>query len=324
MKCEILKHLKSSFGEYISGEELSNRLNVSRTAIWKHISLMREEGYIIKSSSRKGYKLISVPDVLYAEEIKSELQTQVIGKNIVYYDAVRSTNTLAAEMAFDNCPEGTVVIAEKQLSGKGRMGRQWYSPSGKGVWMSIVLRPNISPEHAPFITIIAALAVYFSLERKYSIKAGIKWPNDLIVSDKKISGILTEMNAELERVNHIIVGIGVNANFCENDFPSSIEDIATSMKIILGKDIPRKELAIAILSNFETLYFDAFKKEERKRLISLYKDRTITLGNKVKALYKGEIIEGEAIDITDSGELLIKTDDGETKKIFSGEVEHCG
>ena len=323
MKLEILKQFKKSFGKYLSGEEISNVLNVTRAAIWKHIATLRDEGYVIESSSGKGYKLISVPDVLYADEIKSELQTRLIGQNIEYYNTVDSTNILAGKLAFNDCPEGTVVIAEKQETGRGRRGRKWHSPSSKGIWMSIVLRPDIMPEQAPFITIIAALSIYLSLEQKYNLKVGIKWPNDIVFDNKKLCGILTEMNAEPERVYHIIVGIGNNAYFNHNDFPSDLKNIATSIRILRGHEIQRRELITSVLSNFEALYYNAFKDEKRNELIELYKNKSITLGNNVKAIYNGETIEGKAIDITNSGELLIEKHGGKTKKILSGEVEHC-
>lgn len=324
MKAEILKALKENKNQYISGEELSNRLSVSRTAVWKYISVLRKEGYDIDSSSRKGYKLISSLGVLSAEEIESELVTRFFGRQIFYYDSITSSNTIAKQIAAEGCEEGALVLADHQSSGKGRLGKQWSSPPQTGIWMSIILRPEIMPTQAPFITILAALAVAVSIEQVTCIKPEIKWPNDIVVEKKKVCGILTEMSAEIERINYIIVGIGINVNMDKDDFPPELEAIATSIKMITGQAVNRNILIRTLLENFEYYYVKALANGQRSEIIAEYKKYSLTLDSRVRAIYQSAEIVGQAIDITDEGELIIRDDDGQVHTIMSGEVSVRG
>ncbi len=322
MKLKILKSLKSHKDEYISGEELSHKLGVTRTAVWKIITTLRKEGYIIDSSSRKGYKLVSTPGVFSAEEIQMDLSTEILGNKIIYKDTVASTNTIAKDLAVKGEKEGTVVIGNHQTAGKGRLGRTWVSPYGTGIWMSVILRPDIVPTQAPFITILAALAVARSIEQVSGVKSGIKWPNDIVLDKRKVCGILTEMSAEIERVNHIVVGIGINVNIDTNEFPEELKNSATSIKIATGKEIDRKQLVQRILENFESIYIHA--QTGRESLLEQYRNYSLTIGHQVKVLWQNSETEGKAIEITEDGELLVETNDGKVIKVFSGEVSVRG
>ena len=328
MKALILKALKENINHYISGEQISNQIGVSRTAIWKHISELRHEGYHIESSSRKGYRLISAPEHLSAAEIQAELNTNCFGKNIIYYDTITSTNNAAKEAAAKGCDEGTVVIADRQTAEKGRLGRSWVSPPNSGIWMSVVLRPEILPVQAQFITILAAIAVGRAIEQIAGITIGIKWPNDIVINRKKVCGILTEISAEIEQINYIVLGIGVNVNLDKDDFPDDIKHSAASIKSETGSTVSRKKLVVRILENLESLYKNLYKKEfydnAKADLINEYKKYSVTLGNRVKAIYQNKTIEGYAEDITENGELIIRSDNGEQHTILSGEVSVRG
>ncbi len=322
MKVSILKTLKDQKGQYVSGEALSNRLGVSRTAIWKHIAALREEGHSIESSSRKGYKLLSSPDIILAEEIQAELATGVFGREMIYMDTVSSTNTVAKEKAAENYPEGTVVIANHQTAGKGRLGRKWESARGTGIWMSVILRPDITPAQAPLITIFAALAVARALEQVTGVRPGVKWPNDIVYHKAKVCGILTEMSAEIEQVNYVVVGIGINVHHNIEDYPAAIRETATSLKAVTGRRFERKTIIKNVLEQFEEVYRGT--QDVKKELIEEYKKYSLTLGSMVKVTSRDSIIEGEAVEITDEGELMVRTKDGTTHTIFSGEVSVRG
>ena len=324
MKSQILKILKGNTQQYISGEVLSHQLGISRTAIWKYITMLRKEGYYIASSSKKGYRLETIPNILSKEEVQDGLDTIWIGKNIHCYESITSTNTIAKELAAKGCEAGTVVIADQQTMGKGRRGRHWESPAGTGIWMSIVLRPNISPTEAPFLTILTALAVAKAIEEFVDVKPGIKWPNDIIIGNKKACGILTEMNAEIEMVNYVVIGIGINVNMNEEDFPQDIQAVATSLKEAIGKEVSRKLLLQSVLCKIEELYIQSIDEKIKSTLIEEYKKYSVTLGHKVKVIYPHRELEGEAMDLTSDGELIIKTSEGQTERIFSGEVSVRG
>ncbi|NLY42752.1 MAG: biotin--[acetyl-CoA-carboxylase] ligase [Clostridiaceae bacterium] len=324
MKARILKILKDNMHKYISGEQISSSLGISRTSVWKHISALREEGYVIESSSKKGYKLIALSGSIVPEEIRMRLSSQFFGKNILYYDTVASTNTIAKKEAAEGCEEGTIVIAEGQTSGRGRLGRKWVSPPRSGIWMSIILRPDILPEQAPFMTMLASLATVHAIENVAGVHAGIKWPNDIVLESKKVCGILTEMSAEIGHVNYIVVGIGINVNINKSDFSEEIKGMATSLSSVTGRDIDRNELIVKLLENFEQAYMKMRDKDARKMMINEYKGYCVTLGRRVKVNLKEEVIEGTAVDVADDGQLVVRTDDGIKHRILSGEVSVRG
>lgn len=323
MKNKILKLLKENKEGFISGQKISEILNVSRTAIWKNINILREEGYKIESVSRKGYRLTLSPDLLTYEEIRKGLKTNSIGKTIVHFDSITSTNTKAKELALKGEKEGTVVIAEEQTAGRGRLGRSWISPKGKGIWMSILLRPNISPANAAKITQIGAASVCEGI-REIGIDVKIKWPNDITANGKKVCGILTEMSGELNTVNYIVIGIGINANIDLSDFPEELIETATSLKVVSGNGIDRKKLVSNILNKFEYLYKELVEENSISKSIKTCKESSAILGKEIRIISKNNEEIAKAIEITEEGELIVEKHDGQQKKIISGEISIRG
>jgi BirA family transcriptional regulator, biotin operon repressor / biotin---[acetyl-CoA-carboxylase] ligase len=311
-KEEILSVLREA-GDYVSGESLAERLGVSRAAVWKHVHGLIKDGYGIDIQQGRGYRLLSIPDRLYPAEVHRGLQTELLGKRIVHLNTTGSTNTVARQMAERGVLEGTVVIAENQSRGKGRLGRKWVTDPG-GAWMSIVLKPGIDPMHAAGITLLAAVSVTKAL-RGAGLEAVIKWPNDVIVNGKKICGILTEMSAETDAVNFIILGIGVNVN---NDVPL---ETATTMKAELGHDVDRVKFVQSLLETLEEDYIK-FKEEGFTPILWSWRRYSDTLGRPVEVTYQNEIIRGVARDVDEDGSLLVKTADGSIRKIVSGDCKH--
>lgn len=323
MKEKILKLLKDNKNEFVSGQEISEQLKVSRTAIWKYINGLKEEGYEIESVSRKGHMLLSTPDILNYEEISEYLSTQHMGREIFYYNSIDSTNIKAKELAYNNEGHGTVVIAEEQTHGRGRLGRDWSSPNRKGIWMSIILKPQIEPQDAAKITQIAAAAVWKAINQ-IGVITQIKWPNDIVLNGKKVCGILTEMSGELNRLNYLVVGIGINANIDNNEFPKEIQNMATSLKNETGKEINRRELVALILNNFEALYNKLIDDNSTEEAIKICKENSALIGKDVRLIIKGEEKEGKAVDINGDGELIVKDKEGNISKVISGEVSVRG
>lgn len=324
MKRKVLESLKKNKDIFISGEELSKKIGVTRTAVWKHIKQLKEEGYEITSVSRKGYRLIKEPDTLDANALEIDIKSKCFGKKIHHFDSIDSTNNTAKKMAAEGATEGTIIIAEEQTSGRGRLGRNWVSPKGTGIWMSMILRPNIGPMEATKITQITAAAVAIAIEKVTGCNVGIKWPNDIIINSKKVCGILTEMSAELNSVNYITVGIGINVNMDLLDFPEEIKEIATSIKACVGEKVYRRNIVKEILYEFEELYKDFIERKNIKKSIDICKKYSVTLGKEVKVKTKDRERIVEAFDLTEDGQLLIKNELGEIEKVLSGEVSVRG
>jgi BirA family biotin operon repressor/biotin-[acetyl-CoA-carboxylase] ligase len=320
MKRKILELLKSSDG-FISGQRISEKCEVSRTSIWKYINSLKEEGYEIQSVSRNGYKLISCPDLLTFEETKKYLDTKYLGNEIIHFESINSTNNYAKDIAMDKA-EGTVVTAEQQISGKGRLGRNWTSPSRKGIYFSIILKPNLEPNKVAKLTIIGAAAVHLAL-MEMNVDSKIKWPNDIVIDGKKVCGILTEMSCELNKINYIVIGIGINANLDEDDFTDDLKDKATSLKMIIGENIERKKLLALVLNHFEKLY-DSFKEDLNfLEAVGICRKHSALIGKEIQIIKDGNIKIGKAIDLSDEGELLVQFEDG-IENIYSGEVSVRG
>jgi BirA family biotin operon repressor/biotin-[acetyl-CoA-carboxylase] ligase len=317
MKETVLAILKESAGEYVSGEELSGRLRVSRTAVWKYIRSLREDGYEIESSPRVGYRLRSVPDLLLPMEITKGLATEIIGKKIVYRPEVDSTNRVLHELAVQGEPEGTVVLAERQTAGKGRLGRAWTSPDG-GIWMSILLRPSLPPYKVQLITLLTAVAAVEATAALTGITPGIKWPNDLLVKGRKLAGILTEVSAEMERVNYLILGIGLNMNIPSAVFEGDLADIATSILAEGGKPVSRVDWVRRFLANLEADYLHA-QKEGFSDMLERWRQHSVTLGQDVTVSLAGRTVGGTAVDIDEQGALLVRTQSG-TEAFLAGDV----
>ncbi|WP_160685291.1 biotin--[acetyl-CoA-carboxylase] ligase [Clostridium sp. C2-6-12] len=321
MEDKILTELKNA-DDYISGEALSSILNVSRAAIWKHIKNLKAKGHIIEGVSNKGYKLISSPDLIDKNELSSLLKTSIIGRNIIYFDDIDSTNIKGKELAQNGIEDGSLIISEKQTLGTGRFNRKWVSPKG-GLWFSLVLRPNLPPTEAPKITQIAAASVYKTL-REFNIETTIKWPNDIHINDKKLCGILAEMKCDMDQVHHLILGIGINVNIDETDFDENIKTIATSLKIQFNKQFNRNEILSKFLSHFETLYNSFLTDLDLSETISICRKHSNLFGKKAKLITynKEEIVT--CISLSDAGDLIVKDSFGNEKAVLTGEISFNG
>ena len=317
-KEEILRLFKAKKGQYLSGSDLSQKFLVSRTAVWKEINLLRGEGYLIEAAPRRGYRLIRVPDLLLPAEIRYDLETKILGKEIHHFKEVISTIDIARDLAAQGHPEGTLVVAEVQTAGRGRLERKWFSPPG-GIWISLVLRPNILPMDAPKITFLMAVAAAIAIEGQTGIPAKIKWPNDILIKGKKVGGILCEIDAEPDRVIFAILSLGLNANVDSDEFPPEIRTVAASLKQATGEKIDRVRLLRNILENLEKNYSQA-KKSNFSSTLSQWKDLCDTLGKKIKISTPYGVFEGLAQDIDEHGALLLKLPSGEVKSFASGDA----
>ncbi len=321
MKNTVLEFLKKTDG-YVSGEELSSTLSVSRTAIWKVITQLKKEGYEIESVTRKGYRMVQTPDLLMAQEIQYGLQTTLLGKEVIWFQHVGSTNEEAKKLGTVGAKEGTLVVAEEQRAGKGRLGRAWVSPPQKGIWMSLLLRPRIIPMDASKITLLAGLAVCEAIHQVTGLEAQIKWPNDIVIHGKKVCGILTEMSAEMERVNYIIVGIGINVN--TECFPEELQNTATSLCIEAQQKVSRIQLLQRILCTVESYYLPFMATGAIESILPIYKKHCATIDRDVKVSGRNIEVLGRAVDITKNGELVVRKEDGEMITVLSGEVSVRG
>ena len=321
MKEEILRLLRSADG-YISGQELCNRFGVSRTAVWKAINQLKEAGYEIEEQQNKGYRLMAAPDLMTEAEIKSLLHTDWVAKEVLYFDTIDSTNTKAQELAEKGYPSGTLVVADKQESGKGRRGRSWVSPSGIGIFMTLMIKPDINPNNASMLTLVAALAVAKAITSVTGEEAMIKWPNDIVVNGKKVCGILTEMNAQFDYINHIVVGIGINVH--NESFPDEISQMASSLMIEAGgKRFHRAQIIAETMSYFEQYYDTFLKTQDLSALVREYDKLLVNRNKSVRVLDPKEPFDGKAMGITPKGELIVDTWESR-KLVSSGEVSVRG
>lgn len=321
MKGEILKLLKETDG-YVSGQELCRRFGVSRTAVWKVINQLKEEGYEIEAVRNRGYVLKGAGDVLSEAELLSCLETEWAGGRIVYFDATDSTNAQAKRLAEAHAPHGTLVVSDRQDGGKGRRGRSWASPSGVGIWMSLILRPKIDPSLASMLTLVAALAVRKGILEETGLSPLIKWPNDLVLNGKKICGILTEMSTELMEIQYVITGIGINVN--QKEFPPEIRDTATSLSLEAERSFRRSSLIAAILKAFEKDYAAFLKTGDLSLLLEEYNACLVNRGKEVCILDPSGEYRAVAEGIDENGSLLVTLPDGTRREIISGEVSVRG
>jgi BirA family biotin operon repressor/biotin-[acetyl-CoA-carboxylase] ligase len=320
MKSEDIVGLFAENKDFVSGEKAAKTLKVSRAAIWKKINALKQKGYVIEASPSKGYRLIQSPD-LSIEKIKNSLagNKTTIGRDIIFFDSIDSTNTTAMAVAEDGCKEGATVIADEQTGGKGRLGRKWISPAGKNLYMSIALRPQIPPRDAPILTLMSAVACASAVKRLSSIPVSIKWPNDIMVSKRKLGGILTEMKADMDRVAYAVVGIGININLETNDIPEDIMRTATSMKIETGEPHCRTEIAVEILKEMEKWY-NIFMKNGKKPIIAEWSRLSSSIGHPVRVTSGSAAYTGTAEGIDDEGLLILKQNDGSVRKISAGDI----
>lgn len=321
MKEEILRLLRSADG-YISGQELCNRFGVSRTAVWKAINQLKEAGYEIEAQQNKGYRLMAAPDLMTEAEIKSLMHTDWVAREVLYFDTIDSTNTKAQELAEKGYQSGTLVVADKQESGKGRRGRSWVSPSGTGIFMTLMIKPDINPNNASMLTLVAALAVAKAITSVTGEEALIKWPNDIVVNGKKVCGILTEMNAQFDYINHIVVGIGINVH--NESFPEEISQMASSLMIEAdGKRFHRAQIIAETMAYFEQYYDTFLKTQDLSALVREYDELLVNRNKSVRVLDPKEPFDGKAMGITPKGELIVDTWESR-KLVSSGEVSVRG
>ena len=304
----------------VSGAELAEQLGISRAAVWARIEELRSLGYEIEAGPHFGYRIVGEPDALLADDLLSRLgKTKIIGRDIRVFEQTTSTNDVIEKLARDGVKEGVVVFAESQTKGRGRLGRKWISPERKGLWFSVLLRPNLRPQETTQLTVASATALRRAIQSETGLKPEIKWPNDILVGGKKVAGILTELSAELDKVRHVILGIGVDVNLSANEFPAELRRTATSLKIEAGEHILRAELAAVILRELDADYsrigagrFAAVADEWEEHSATIGRDVTVQIG--------GRKIRGHAESLDDTGALLLRTEHGRLEPITGGDV----
>lgn len=321
MKAKILSILRETDG-YISGQQLCERFRVSRTAVWKVMEQLKAEGYQIEAVRNKGYHLEKTPDVMWPAEIESLLDTEWAGRNVLYFSETDSTNTRAKRLGEEGAVHGTLTVAERQTKGKGRRGRRWESPPGSSIYMSILLRPDVLPDQASMLTLVMAQSVAEAVRSATGLEAFIKWPNDIVVNGKKVCGILTEMSTEMERINYVVIGVGINVN--TENFPEELAETATSLYLENGEKQLRARLAAEVLKKFEGYYKLFVESGNLSGMQERYNRLLVNRGREVRVLEPGHEYDGQAIGINETGELLIRIENGKIRKVYAGEVSVRG
>ncbi len=320
MKTEIIKLLKHT-DNYVSGQEICEQFGVSRTAVWKVMNQLKEEGYEIESVPKKGYRLLNEPDVLSKSELLSRVTTEWAGRTVYYFDETGSTNNDVRRLMAEGAPHGTLAVADKQTAGKGRRGRTWISPAGANIFMSLGLRPEISPDKASMLTLVMALAVCDAIRETTKSDARIKWPNDIVINGRKVCGMLTELEAELDCIHSVVVGIGINVN--QTQFAPEIAQTATSLFMESGRKVIRALLVERVMHYFEKYYAVFLQKGDLSGLKEAYNERLVNLNTGVRVLDpKGEY-DGIARGIDEKGQLLVERE-GRIISVYAGEVSVRG
>jgi len=317
----LLVSLKEAHGNWISGEELSRKLGVTRTAIWKHACNLRSEGYAIDSSTRKGYLLRETLDRLLPAEIEASLRSVRMGRRIVFEKEVDSTNRLARDLAISGAAEGTLVVAESQTGGRGRKGRNWFSPPGEGIYLSLVLRPRFQPAEAPKMTLLAGVALAETLVPVVPTRVTIKWPNDVLAGGKKVAGILIEISTQIDAIDYMVVGVGLNVNTPPGRFPAELRERATSLAAEAERLIPRAEILGAFLEHFER-HYDMIDREGFGPAIRCWRKMSDMAGKHVRVHAFDRSLEGTIAGIDDDGVLLVTALDGALHRVIAGDVEY--
>jgi BirA family transcriptional regulator, biotin operon repressor / biotin---[acetyl-CoA-carboxylase] ligase len=316
---ELIRVLIANDAVFMSGEEISRKVGVSRAAIWKHIEELRQEGYEIEARPRHGYRLVHRPDRMAPEEIYPHLQTDVFGREIKYLAQTESTQIVAHQWAREGAPEGAVVIAEEQLQGRGRLGRAWHSPPGTGIWMSMILRPPIPLSHAPHLTLLASVAVQAALAESTGLPVKIKWPNDLLIHGKKVCGILTELRGEQDQIHYVIMGMGINVNVKTDDWPDWLKRVGTSLMHECGRPVHRASLAAGILYELERRY-QMYLRQGFGPIRKAWQERAGMLGKQITARTTQGTMTGIAQELNEQGALLLRTQQG-VVPVYSAEIE---
>ncbi len=321
MKHEILALLHSG-QEFVSGQTICEKLGVSRTAVWKCINQLKNEGYEIESVTRKGYRLLRSPDLLGEEEIRSWLPPGLPTGEFRTFAEIDSTNEEAKRRALDGAPDGSLYVAEIQTRGKGRRGRTWISPGGEDIFYTMLRKPDLPMNHISMITLVAALAVAEAVDKHGGRACQIKWPNDLVIGGKKICGILTEMGAEMDHLDYVVIGVGINVN--RMDFDPEIADHASSIRRESGRKICRARLLADAVMSFEKYYGLFLDYRDMTPFLKEYNDRLINAGREVKIVKGGSQFIRRALGIDELGQLLVEDDQGRKERVFSGEVSVRG
>ncbi|HAR45813.1 MAG TPA: biotin--[acetyl-CoA-carboxylase] ligase [Nitrospiraceae bacterium] len=316
-KDDILRLLTISKSAFVSGEKLALKLNITRAAVWKHIKALEQEGYEIEAVPSKGYRLMSIPDAINLRDIEAAVKTKMIGRKVHLLAEVESTNSAAVEMAAAGAPEGTIVAAEVQTGGKGRLGRTWISPKGN-LYLSVILRPKIAPNKAPLVTLMGAVAVVSAIRKQTEVHAQIKWPNDIFSGERKIGGLLTEMRAEPDQVRHIVLGIGLNVNMNAASLPPAVASLATTLSAETGSPVNRTGLLVEIASELDRWY-QTFLKNDAE-ILRAWEAMNMTIGRQVTVSSANETIQGTAEAIDHDGRLVIRTIDGALQAVAAGDV----
>lgn len=319
MKSEILSVLKQGGLGFVSGQEISRKFGITRAAVWKYIKQLQNEGYTIESTPKNGYKLISCPDVLTYDEISENLKTQHIGRKIIHFSSIGSTNDKAKELAESGEPEGTVVVSEEQTNGKGRVGRKWISEAYKGILMSIILKPNIDMSAVTLVTQIGCASVGSAIN-KLTDNVQVKWPNDILINGKKICGVLTESAGEADKTDYIILGIGINVNQTESELPESLSVTSTSLKIEMKRDISRQILVSDIFNEFEKQYQKMQECNNADETLNFCRMHSNIIGKNVLLKRNDWQSKAKAIDLNQQGQLMVRYNDGTCESISSADI----
>lgn len=303
--------------DYVSGEELAGRLGISRQALWKYTHQLKEAGYEIVAVPHLGYRLISPPDKLLPCEVTFQLQTKFLAKKVHYFERLTSTMDMGMELGMQGAAEGTVVLAEAQTKGRGRLGRSWFSPKYKGIYLSLLLRPKILPTQTPLLTLLSGVSVCEAIQGVTALDARLKWPNDIFIQHKKLGGILTELAAETDVTAFVVIGIGLNVNNEKKDLVAG----ATSLKELKRQKINRRELLQELLRRIEANYL-SFQEKGATIILDKWRNFNLTLGKRVKVILPKAQLEGEALDIDSDGGLLLRKDSGLIEKVMAGDIVH--
>lgn len=321
MKAEILTLLRDNT-DYISGQELCERFGVSRTAVWKAVNQLKKEGYEIEAVQNRGYRLVSTEEIYGRNELSSRIHTRWVGKPLHFFDSLGSTNAQAKIEAEDGAVHGTLIVADMQSAGRGRRGRSWASPAGTNIYFTLILKPEFQPDRASMFTLVMACSVARAIADETGLACGIKWPNDIVVSGRKVCGILTEMSAERDYIHYVVIGVGINV--AEQEFVTEIADKAVSLNEECGRKISRSALTARTMECFEEDYECFLRTEDLSGLQDSYNQMLVNRDARVCVLDpKGEF-QGTARGITPSGELLVELEDGTLKSVYAGEVSVRG
>lgn len=324
MNRQLLQLFQNNDGQYVSGEQISRELGVSRTAVWKHIQALKEDGYEFAAAPRLGYKLLRAPDRIRPEELAARLRTRTFGRTLHCYEETGSTQNIAHELVKKGAPEGTLVVAERQTTGRGRLGRHWHSPKGKGIYMSLILKPAIPLQFTPQLTLVTAVALCRAIRKQVpNVDPGIKWPNDLLVDGKKISGILLESSAENESLQHVITGVGIGANLEEDDYPDELKGIATSLLLASGKPVDRTALVAEFLAQLEELY-GLYLQQGFAPIRLLWEASSVSLGRNIRVQTPAGTVEGTAQCLDEWGGLVLALENGRTYTVYTADAETLG